>query len=71
MSNAIAGRVYLLRGTRWTQRKHDAIFLYDHGWSYCAVCGGLGWPWQGWFSCEECTAISVIATGETFVEARH
>ena len=32
----------------------------------CPACGGLGTPWHGWFSCEDCAAIAWIKTGEVF-----
>jgi len=42
-------------------------YNYDKNKTQCGVCGGLGIPWRGWFSCEDCTAKSVIKTGETFI----
>ena len=33
----------------------------------CPGCGGLGTPWAGWFSCEECHLLAVVADGRCFV----
>lgn len=30
----------------------------------CPKCQGLGCPWAGYFSCEDCGAIYFIETGE-------
>lgn len=40
---------------------------YDKDKSRCGVCGGLGFPWHGWFSCDDCDARSLVETGETFI----
>ena len=66
MDDRIAGKSFHIPklGVR---RKHDAIFLYDRGFNRCAVCGGVGFAWHGWFNCDDCDAIALIASGETFV----
>lgn len=33
----------------------------------CPNCGGLGWPWMSYFTCEDCGAIYDIETGERVV----
>ena len=33
----------------------------------CPICGGLGMPWAGWFSCEDCGALALVTTGTTYV----
>ena len=36
--------------------------------SSCPVCGGVGFPWGGWFHCDgTCHAIAVVSTGQVFV----
>ena len=42
-------------------------FDYDVGKNKCSVCGGLGIPWAGWFTCDSCIAFAFISTGEVFV----
>ncbi len=34
---------------------------------HCPACGGLGTPWGGWFSCEECSAKALVEDGRCFV----
>lgn len=45
----------------------DLRFDYAADKSKCPACSGLGFPWSGWFSCEDCGAIAVIADGRVFV----
>ena len=36
----------------------------------CPNCGGLGWVWRGWFTCDgatDCFCIALVETGEAFV----
>jgi len=33
----------------------------------CAVCGGLGFPWGGWFSCESDYHYSLVNGGRSFL----
>jgi hypothetical protein len=40
---------------------------YEGDRSRCPVCGNLGMPWAGWFSCEGCTAKALVSNGRTFV----
>lgn len=40
---------------------------YEETKCHCPVCGGLGVPWRRWFTCEDCQAIALIETGETFI----
>ena len=44
----------------------DGSMKYDHETNPCRCpkCKGLGWPWMGYFSCEDCGAIFFIETGE-------
>jgi hypothetical protein len=40
---------------------------FDKDKNRCPACGGLGIPWHGWFTCEDCQAIALIQTGEVWV----
>ncbi len=44
---------------------------YDPAANVCPACGGLGWPWGGWFHCDSsdraCGCIAVIADGRAFL----
>jgi hypothetical protein len=45
----------------------DARYAYAHDKAHCPVCGGVGWVWHGWFTCEgTCEAVALVATGQTF-----
>ena len=37
---------------------------YEKDKCKCPKCKGLGFPWMGYFSCEDCEAIFFIETGE-------
>jgi hypothetical protein len=43
------------------------LYRYAVDKNACPVCGGLGTPWNGWFSCEDCEAVALVASGETFL----
>lgn len=50
------------------RHKHPtARYTYAEAKSKCGACGGLGIPWGGWFSCEECPAVALVSTGEVFI----
>lgn len=42
-------------------------YEYEVDKALCPACGGLGMPWNGWFSCESCTAKALVADGRCFV----
>ena len=44
-------------------KRHD----YTGDKCRCPNCGGLGFPWNGWFSCEDCTCIALVEDGRAFV----
>lgn len=59
-----------------------AVQIEGHGWHvettarydyatdphHCPICGGVGWVWHGYFSCDgTCHAVAVVADGRTFV----
>jgi hypothetical protein len=59
---AIAGASWAL----WQET--TACYNYAEAPSTCPICGGVGWVWRGWFSCDgRCGAIAVIADGRTFL----
>jgi hypothetical protein len=44
--------------------------LYDYRRDRCTCphCGGLGFAWRGWFTCEDkCETVAFIPTGEVFL----
>lgn len=41
-----------------------ARYDYDKDPCRCPKCNGLGFPWAGYFTCEECGAVFFIKTGE-------
>jgi hypothetical protein len=43
------------------------LYRYDLDKCMCPVCGGLGAPWHGYFSCEECPAVALVESGEVFL----
>jgi hypothetical protein len=46
---------------------------HKHGRPYnvCTVCGGLGWAWNGWFTCDAATSglghVATIPDGDVYV----
>lgn len=45
-----------------------AHYDYATAPSTCPICGGVGWIWGGWFSCDaHCRAIALVADGRTFL----
>lgn len=45
-----------------------AHYDYENNASRCGICGGLGMPWGGWFSCEDEPAhVALVGTGECFL----
>ncbi len=46
----------------------DARYDYAADKCKCPVCGGLGVPWSGWFSCEKQEHKSLVEGGRTFVK---
>lgn len=45
----------------------EAFYDYHADKTKCPCCGGLGWAWRGWFSCENCPAIAVVDDGRVFM----
>ena len=50
---------------RW--KEISERYDYDADKCLCPNCGELGWVWQRWFSCEDCSCKAVIETGQAFV----
>lgn len=45
----------------------EAKYDFDGDKCRCPACGGLGMPWQGWFSCENCSCKALVKDGRAFV----
>lgn len=45
----------------------EARYDYENKRCVCPACGGLGIPWLGWFSCEDCCAVALVEDGRCFV----
>lgn len=52
---------------RW--REIAARYDYPGAPCRCPKCGGLGVPWGGWYSCEDCSCVALVADGRAFVPA--
>lgn len=52
---------------RWTQIESRYDYTTDK--CRCPACGGLGFPWRGWFSCDDCPCKAVVGDGRAFVPA--
>jgi hypothetical protein len=48
----------------------DIRYDYKANKSKCPVCNGLGFPWRGWFTCDDCLTVAVIADGRVFQPVR-
>lgn len=46
-------------------------YNYSKDASKCPSCYGLGIPWNGWFSCEDCECIALVAEGTAFLPIGH
>jgi hypothetical protein len=54
-------------GPQWYQETL-AQYAYDTAPSRCPICGGVGIPWRGWFTCDDaCQAIALVESGRTFL----
>jgi hypothetical protein len=52
--------------------KYSAEHHYDYekDKSHCPVCGSVGIPWGGWFSCDggmQLSHVAVVKTGDVYV----
>lgn len=51
----------------WWQET-TAHYDYDTAPTACPVCGGVGWIWREWFTCDRtCHAVAVVEDGRTFL----
>jgi hypothetical protein len=45
-----------------------AVYAYATDPCRCPVCGGVGWVWHGWFTCDgTCQAVALVSDGRTFL----
>ena len=53
-------------------RQPDAMrYRYAADATRCPLCGGVGIPWNGWFTCQtSCELAAIVETGECFVAIR-
>lgn len=56
-----------ISGLRGTWSEIPARYDYAQDASRCPNCGGLGIPWRGWFSCEECCCKALVEDGRAFM----
>jgi hypothetical protein len=50
----------------WQATTTHYDYATDH--THCPICGGAGWVWRNWFSCDgTCGAIAVVTTGQVFL----
>ncbi len=71
MRSLDVGEEVTFRGAR-SNPYRLTVYRYDYEASpiRCAACStGSGMPWAGWFACEDCPAISFIATSQVFLPA--
>lgn len=47
----------------------EARYDYHKDRCRCPACGGVGAPWGGWFTCDDCLAVAVVADGRCFALA--
>lgn len=47
----------------------EARYDYEADKCRCPACKGIGVPWGGWFTCDDCLAVAVMADGRCFVLA--
>ena len=40
---------------------------YEKNKCSCPSCGGIGIPWHGWFSCQECDCVALVSDGRAFI----
>jgi hypothetical protein len=48
----------------------EMLAHYDYAQDplHCPICGGVGWVWRGWFSCDgRCHSIALVATGQVYL----
>jgi hypothetical protein len=43
-----------------------ARYDYQAQRTKCPACGGLGVPWKGWFTCDDCLAVALVSDGRCF-----
>lgn len=63
----LAHPVVHIPGLSGQYREISERYDYKRNRNRCPACEGLGTPWRGWFSCEECTAKALVKSGRCFV----
>lgn len=56
----------LVMGQRYG-RVDGPRYVYAADKCRCPVCQGLGAPWAGWFTCDECPAVALVDGGDVFL----
>ncbi len=54
-------------GLRGYWREISAPYQYRQSPCVCPNCHGLGTPWHGWFTCEDCACVALVSSGRAFV----
>lgn len=60
------GEVRQIGGHPFVRQPDATRYRYGDGASRCP-CGGLGIPWRGWFTCDDCGGRALVDTGEFFL----
>jgi hypothetical protein len=61
------GEIVTIDGLGQRQRVAGKRYNYAADKCRCPVCGGIGYPWAGWFNCDDCPAKALVETGEVFM----
>jgi hypothetical protein len=62
------GPAITITGLPGQWQETEARYDYASDKSHCPICGGVGWLWRGWFTCEgTCGAVAVLETGRVFL----
>lgn len=51
-------------------RQIEARYDYATARTKCPNCGGIGWCWLGWFTCDAaCSCVALVSDGRAFLPA--
>ena len=53
----------------WWQRA-SAVYRYAEDPIRCPACRGVGIPWAGWFTCQDCPAVALVGDGRVWIPVR-
>jgi hypothetical protein len=57
-----------IEGLRGLWRELEVKYDYNADSTRCPNCGGVGFPWAGWFTCDTtCKLVAVVADGRAFL----